>query len=77
MDSKDARVVFGGANIRRVWHKDQWYFSVVDVARVLTDGADPKDYWHRLEKREAESSYRQLKLPSGDGKKYGTDCVNT
>jgi hypothetical protein len=84
MDSKEALVVFEGTKIRRTWHDDQWYFSVVDVVRVLTDSADPKDYWYRLKKREMESSgielstfCRQLKLPSADGKKYETDCANT
>lgn len=84
MDSKEALVVFEGTKIRRTWHNDQWYFSVVDVVRVLTDSADPKDYWYRLKKREMESSEielstfcRQLKLPSADGKKYETDCANT
>lgn len=84
MDSKDALVVFEGTKIRRTWHDEQWYFSVVDVVRILTDSTDPKDYWYRLKKREAESSgielstfCRQLKLPSADGKKYETDCANT
>jgi DNA-damage-inducible protein D len=84
MDSNEALVVFEGTKIRRTWHEEQWYFSVVDVVRVLTESADPKDYWYRLKKREAESSdielstfCRQLKLPSADGKKYETDCANT
>ncbi len=84
MESQDALVVFEGAKIRRVWHEDQWYFSVVDVVRVLTDSSDPKDYWYRMKKREAESTgiklstfCRQLKLSSSDGKKYETDCSNT
>jgi len=29
MDSNDALVVFEGAKIRRIWHDEQWYFSVV------------------------------------------------
>ena len=84
MDSKDALVVFEGARIRRKWNDDHWYFSVVDVVRLLTDSVDPKDYWYRLKKRESESSgielstyCRQLKLPSSDGKNYTTDCANT
>jgi hypothetical protein len=84
MDSKEALVVFEGTEIRRTWHDDQWYFSVVDVVRILTDSSDPKDYWYRLKKRESESNgielstiCRQLKLPSADGKKYETDCANT
>lgn len=76
-------VVFQDRNIRRIWHNDQWYFSVVDVVQVLTDSLDAKDYWYRLKKRESESGIelstfcRQLKLESADGKKYLTDCANT
>jgi hypothetical protein len=84
MDSKEALVVLEGTKIRRTWHDEQWYFSVVDVVGILTDSTDPKDYWYRLKKRESESSgielstiCRQLKLPSSDGKKYETDCANT
>jgi len=84
MDSENALVVFQGKNIRRIWHNNEWYFSVVDVVEVLTDSADAKDYWYRLKKRELESSgielstiCRQLKLKSSDGKLYETDCANT
>jgi hypothetical protein len=84
MDSKEALVVFEGAKIRRTWHDNQWFFSVVDIVGALTDSVDAKDYWYRLKKRESESSgielstiCRQLKLPSSDGKKYETDCANT
>ncbi len=84
MESKEALVVFEGAKIRRTWHDDQWFFSVVDIVGALTDSVDAKDYWYRLKKRELESSgielstiCRQLKLLSTDGKKYETDCSNT
>ncbi len=84
MNSENALVVFQGKNIRRIWHNNEWYFSVVDVVEVLTDSADAKDYWYRLKKRELESSgielstiCRQLKLKSSDGKLYETDCANT
>src|SRR3989344_8921526 len=84
MDAKDTLVVFQGSRIRRLWHDNQWFFSVVDVVSVLTDSADPKDYWYRLKVRELESSSielstfcRQLKLQSSDGKYYETDCANT
>ena len=76
--------VFEGKNIRRVWHNEEWWFSVVDVIGALTDSIDKKDYWYRLKKREQESSgielstfCRQLKLRSSDGKLYETDCANT
>ncbi|MEK6949625.1 MAG: Bro-N domain-containing protein [Nanoarchaeota archaeon] len=76
--------VFQGKKIRRIWHNDEWHFSVVDIVAALTDSADAKDYWYRLKQREKESSgielstfCRQLKLAASDGKYYETDCANT
>ncbi len=76
--------VFEGQHIRKLWHNNEWYFSVIDVVAGLTESVDSKDYWYRLKKRELEASSvelstfcRQLKLPSSDGKKYETDCANT
>lgn len=84
MDKDKVFVVFQGKDIRRMWHNNEWYFSVVDVVAALTDSVDAKDYWYRLKKREQEggvdelsTSCRQLKLPSLDGKHYTTDCANT
>ncbi|MCX6803586.1 MAG: BRO family protein [Candidatus Diapherotrites archaeon] len=70
--------------MRKTWHKEEWWFSVVDIVESLTNSPDPNDYWYRLKKRESEEAKielsticRQLKLISSDGKKYETDCVNT
>ena len=30
---------------------EEWYFSVVDVVAVLTDSADPNNYWKVLKNR--------------------------
>lgn len=79
-----ALVVFEGKNIRRIWHNEGWWFSVVDVVGALTDSVDAKDYWYRLKQRELESAgielstiCRQLKLIAEDGKMRETDCANT
>ncbi|MBU0461459.1 MAG: phage antirepressor protein [Nanoarchaeota archaeon] len=82
MDENNALAVFQGKNIRRVWHKDEWYFSVVDVIAALTESPTPRQYWGKLKDREffnVELSpiWVQLKLPSADGKYYETDCANT
>ncbi len=76
--------IFNGKTIRRKLVNDKWFFSIVDIIRVLTDSVDAKDYWYRLKQREKESSgielstfCRQLKLKSGDGKEYETDCSDT
>ena len=72
MDSKDALVVFEGAKIRRLWHDEQWYFSVVDVIQAITNSGRPRKYWSDLSEK-----IGQLKLQSADGKFYATDCANT
>jgi len=65
-----ALVVFEGKNVRRIWHNEQWYFSVVDVVGILSESADSRNYWkvlkHRLieEGSEVVTNCNQLKLPA-------------
>jgi len=72
MDSKDALVVFEGAKIRRFWHDEQWYFSVVYVIQAITNNGRPRKYWSDLSEK-----IGQLKLQSADGRFYATNCANT
>ncbi len=72
----------GNKQIRKIWHNDEWYFSVVDVIEVLTDATQPRTYWAKLKKKITDESqllpiWQQLKLASADGKSYKTDCANT
>lgn len=76
--------LFHGKEIRRIFFENEWWFSVVDVVAFLTDSTDPSDYWHKMKKREKDTSEielsticRQLKLTAPDGKKRETDCANT
>jgi len=82
-DDKKSLVVFQDKSIRRILVDDEWFFSVIDVIAVLTDSANPRDYWFKMKKRvhsedgfELSTICRQLKLESTDGKKYSTDCAN-
>ena len=76
-------VVFESKFIRRIWHNEEWYFSVVDVCGVLTDSPDSGAYWRKLKQRlnqegsEVVTNCHGLKLEASDGKKYATDCANT
>ena len=76
-------IPFEGKEIRKEWHNEEWYFSVVDVIELLTDSPSPKTYWAKLKDKEFKASGQsfpfteQLKLESSDGKKYKTDCANT
>jgi hypothetical protein len=82
METKIA--VFQGKRIRKTIYNNEWWFSVVDVVGVLTDSANPRDYWYKMKIRDKEESgvelstiCRQLKLSAPDGKLRETDCVNT
>ena len=74
---------FQDKNIRRIWHNNEWYFSVVDVIGALTDSDNPRNYWNMLKSRELDYGIElyticvQLKLKSSDNKLYATDCSNT
>jgi DNA-damage-inducible protein D len=83
-DSQGKMIVFGAKQIRRVWHDEQWFFSIVDIIGALTDSDAPSKYWTAMKRREEAASgiqlstlCRQLKLTSSDSKTYKTDCVNT
>jgi hypothetical protein len=45
--------LFEDQKIRTAWdaEKEEWYFAIVDVIAVLTDSADPQNYWRVLKKR--------------------------
>jgi len=82
MDKINALVVFQDKKVRRIWHQNQWFFSVVDVVAALTDSPTPRQYWGKIKDREfakleLSPIWIQLKLESSDGKKYETDCANT
>ncbi len=83
-EAQNRIVVFGAKRIRRIWHEDQWFFSIVDIIGALTDSDNPRNYWNMMKARERKQSgvqlstlCVQLKLTSADGKTYKTDCVNT
>ena len=86
MDSNNSLAVFQGKKIRRIWHNEEWHFSVIDVVAVLTEQEDfqtARKYWNKLSQRlreegsEVVTNCHQLKLPAEDGKLRETDCANT
>lgn len=71
--------------IRTAWDEEsqEWYFSVVDVVRVLTDSKDPAAYWRKLKQRlkaegnETVTNCHGLKMTAADGRKRLTDVADT
>ena len=83
MEENNKIVIFQEKNIRRVWHNEEWYYSVVDIMGILTESINPSVYWRVLKKRllkeganEVVTNCNELKLPAADGKMYKTDCAN-
>ncbi|WP_051555270.1 BRO-N domain-containing protein [Legionella fairfieldensis] len=83
MNKDTAIAIFKDKTIRRVWHNNEWWFSVIDVCAALTDSPDAGAYWRKLKQRLIAESNQPvtfchgLKLPAQDGKLRATDCANT
>ena len=75
--------LFKGKQIRKILHRGEWWFSVVDICGALTESADAGAYWRKLKQRlieegsEVVTFCHGLKLEAPDGKRYETDCANT
>ena len=76
--------LFENDPVRRVWdkEKEKWYFSVVDVVRVLTESVDALAYWRKLKERlknegsETVTKCHGLKMLAKDGKMRETDVAD-
>ena len=77
--------VFEDKQIRRIFHKGEWYFSIIDIVEVLTGSSNPRRYWSDLKTQITEGEgfvqlygkIVQLKLLASDGKMRETDTANT
>ena len=48
IEQQNKIVLFQSRKIRRAWHSDEWYFSLVDVLGALTDSSNPTDYLKKI-----------------------------
>lgn len=74
---------FENREIRKLWHDEQWYFSIFDVIALLTDTTNPKRYWNDLKRRDSEIDKQggtqisyPLKMQTAGGKQ-NVLCANT
>jgi hypothetical protein len=76
--------IFEDHPVRRTWNEkeEKWYFSVVDIIGILSQSADPRNYWKVLKNRlnkegsEVVTKCNQLKMQASDGKYYLTDVAD-
>jgi len=77
MDQNNVQL-FEDQPIRTAWDEEyeKWYFSIIDVIRVLTDQPEyqkARKYWNKLKQRLNEegsqlvTNCHQLKMTSQDG----------
>lgn len=74
-------LIFQQKEIRRIWNKKEWYFSILDIITVLTDSPASNTYWAKMKKRDPNliqlfPIWEQLKFKAKYGKFYSTDCAN-
>lgn len=85
MNKRVAIKLFEQKQIRTQWDDDEekWYFSIVDVIEVLTDGPRPRKYWNALKTKlilegsELSHNMGRLKMLAADGKMRLTDVADT
>lgn len=77
--------LFEGEEIRSIWdsEKEEYYFSVIDVVKALTDSNIPRNYWSDLKRKlkqegsQLHENIVQLKMKANDGKMRETDTLDT
>jgi DNA-damage-inducible protein D len=70
--------LFEKRSIRRGFHRNEWYFSVVDIVQVLTDSADPTQYIRRIRSRDQSlnKGWVQIVLPLSIETAGGLQLIN-
>lgn len=64
-DQMNKLVVFQSKEIRRAWHEDEWFYSVVDVCGALTQSPDAGAYWRKLKQRLKEEGSEVVTICHG------------
>ncbi|MDR0545377.1 MAG: Fic family protein [Mycoplasmataceae bacterium] len=77
---------FDNKEVRAIWHNNMWYFSIVDVIKILNNEDNYKkasNYWRWLKRKmiasdnEFVSATHKLKMVADDNKKYNTDVIDS
>jgi DNA-damage-inducible protein D len=83
MEQNNKIILFQEKQIRRDWHNNEWYFSIIDVIEVLSESQNPRRYWSDLKRKLTKEGYNelyekivQLKMIAPDGKMRDTDTAN-
>ena len=72
-DEQNKLIVFQEKEIRRVFYKEEWFFSVIDVIRAIIDVKNARRYWSDLKRNLQKEGFNevyekivQLKMKASD-----------
>lgn len=84
MEEQNKLIVFEDKKIRRVFHNEEWYYSVIDIVGAIAKSKNYRRYWSDLKRKlkkegfvEVYEKIVQLKMKAPDGKMRSTDLGNT
>jgi len=85
MTKENAIRLFESKKVRVLWDDsaEKWYFSVIDIIKILSESKNPRRYWSDLKiklNKEGSQLYDkivQLKMLAFDGKMRDTDAADT
>jgi DNA-damage-inducible protein D len=52
MQQNNKIVLFQEKEVRRIWHNEEWHFSVLDVVELLAETVNATDYFKKMRKRD-------------------------
>lgn len=82
-EQENKLIVFQGSEVRRTWHNNEWFYSLVDIVKVLADSKNPTDYLKKIRKRDEELKFYigtncpQVVMQTSSGKKRKILAGNT
>ncbi len=84
MEQDSKIILFQEKQVRRVWHNEQWFFSIIDVVGVLTENERASKYWNDIKRKlDLEGAWLELsekigkfKFLAQDGKMRSTECAD-
>ncbi len=82
MNKETSVILFKEQQIRRTWHRNEWWFAIVDVVAALTDSIQPAGYIKDMRRRDSELSkgWGQIATPLAvetSGGRQKINCANT
>jgi DNA-damage-inducible protein D len=83
MEQNSKLALFQEKEIRRIWHNEEWFFSVLDIVEVLADTPNPTDYFKKMRKRDDQlktfvgTNCPHVAMQGKEGKSRKTLAANT